>query len=133
VSRQQKPTPDASDNLDDRLDTLDEKLGNRRKMDAGAKSKTSDSSGYGNAMRMSSEFISAILVGAGLGYFIDWLVGTSPWALIVFMLLGFVAGVLSVLRSAGEMTMPYRSGQSNLPSQSGAMPTDPEDEDGKGR
>ena len=29
------------------------------------------------------------------------LFGTSPWGLIVFLLLGFAAGVLSVLRSAG--------------------------------
>jgi ATP synthase protein I len=27
--------------------------------------------------------------------------GTSPWGLIIFLLLGFGAGVLNVLRSAG--------------------------------
>ncbi|TIS88531.1 MAG: ATP F0F1 synthase subunit I, partial [Mesorhizobium sp.] len=27
--------------------------------------------------------------------------GTSPWGLIVFLLLGFGAGVLNVMRSAG--------------------------------
>jgi ATP synthase protein I len=41
------------------------------------------------------------LVGAGLGWLIDRLLGISPWGLIVFLLLGFAAGVLNVMRSAG--------------------------------
>jgi ATP synthase protein I len=60
-------------------------------------------SGIGNALRLSSEFIAAILVGAGLGWFLDRMAGTSPWGLIVFLFLGFGAGVLNVLRSAGLM------------------------------
>jgi ATP synthase protein I len=42
-----------------------------------------------------------VLVGAGLGWLIDRLLGISPWGLIVFLLLGFAAGVLNVMRSAG--------------------------------
>jgi ATP synthase protein I len=42
-----------------------------------------------------------VLVGAGLGWLIDRLLGTSPWGLIVLLLLGFAAGVLTVMRSAG--------------------------------
>jgi ATP synthase protein I len=60
-------------------------------------------SGIGNALRLSSEFIAAIIVGAGLGWFIDWMAGTSPLGLIVFLFLGFGAGVLNVLRSAGQV------------------------------
>jgi len=60
-------------------------------------------SGIGNALRLSSEFIAAIVVGAGLGWFIDRLAGTSPWGLIVFLFLGFGAGVLNVLRAAGQV------------------------------
>ena len=59
--------------------------------------------GYGQAMKLSSEFIAGIAVGAGLGWVIDRLAGTSPWGLIVFLLLGFGAGVLNVLRSAGAV------------------------------
>ncbi|HWK65158.1 MAG TPA: AtpZ/AtpI family protein [Rhizobiaceae bacterium] len=58
-------------------------------------------SGSGQALKLSSEFIAGIVVGAGLGWFIDTLAGTSPWGLIVFLFLGFGAGVLNVLRSAG--------------------------------
>jgi ATP synthase protein I len=41
------------------------------------------------------------VVGAGLGWLIDRWLGVSPWGLIVFLLLGFAAGVLNVMRSAG--------------------------------
>jgi ATP synthase protein I len=57
--------------------------------------------GYGQALRLSSEFIAGVAVGGGLGWFIDRFAGTSPWGMIVFLLLGFAAGVLNVLRSAG--------------------------------
>ncbi|EKF19928.1 hypothetical protein NA2_06288 [Nitratireductor pacificus pht-3B] len=59
--------------------------------------------GFGNALRLSSEFIAGVAVGAGLGWFIDRMAGTSPWGLIIFLLLGFGAGVLNVLRSAGQI------------------------------
>ena len=64
---------------------------------------TSSAAGYGQAMKLSSEFIAGIAVGAGLGWVIDRVAGTSPWGLIIFLLLGFGAGVLNVLRSAGKI------------------------------
>ena len=42
-----------------------------------------------------------MLVGAGLGWLIDRWLGTLPWGMFVFALLGFTAGVLNVVRSAG--------------------------------
>jgi ATP synthase protein I len=35
---------------------------------------------------------------------LDRFVGTSPWGMIVLLLLGFCAGVLNVLRSAGMVS-----------------------------
>lgn len=58
-------------------------------------------SGYGQAVKLSSEFIAGVAVGAGLGWIVDRFAGTSPFGLIVFLLLGFGAGVLNVMRSAG--------------------------------
>lgn len=66
--------------------------------------------GYGQALKLSSEFIAGIGVGVGIGWMIDRLAGTSPWGLIVFLLLGFCAGVLNVLRSAGMVAGFGRSG-----------------------
>lgn len=64
----------------------------------------SNSSALGRALRASTEFVAGILVGGGLGWALDKGLGTSPWGLIVFLLLGFVAGVYNVLRSAGLPT-----------------------------
>ena len=51
--------------------------------------------------RLSSELIAGVVVGALLGWAFDHWLSTSPWGLIVFVLLGFTAGVVNVVRSAG--------------------------------
>ena len=51
--------------------------------------------------RLSSELVAGVVVGAVIGWGIDRLLSTSPWGLIVFFLLGFVAGVLNLMRAAG--------------------------------
>ena len=63
--------------------------------------KTRGATGYGQAFKLSSEFIAGIAVGLGIGWVVDHWAGTSPLGLIVFLLLGFAAGVLNVMRSAG--------------------------------
>lgn len=62
--------------------------------------------GMSLAFRIVGEFVSGVLVGAGLGWLIDHWLGTSPWGLIVLLLLGFVAGVLNVLRAVGKVAQP---------------------------
>lgn len=51
--------------------------------------------------RLSSELVAGVGVGALLGWAFDRLLSTSPFGLIVFLLLGFAAGVVNVIRSAG--------------------------------
>jgi ATP synthase protein I len=51
-------------------------------------------------LRLSSELVAGVVVGAGLGLLLDRWLGISPWGLIVFLLLGFAAGVLNVARGA---------------------------------
>lgn len=68
--------------------------------------------GFSQALKLSSEFVSAIIVGALLGYLLDRWIGTAPWGMIVFLLLGFCAGVLNVLRMTGKVATP-------VPGQSG--------------
>ncbi len=62
-----------------------------------------DASALGRALRLSAELVGGVLFGAGLGWLIDYAAGTSPWGLIVMLMLGFAGGVLSVMRSAGVM------------------------------
>jgi ATP synthase protein I len=54
-------------------------------------------------LRLSSELVAGVLGGAALGWGFDRLLSTSPWGLIVFLLLGFTAGVINVMRTAGVM------------------------------
>jgi ATP synthase protein I len=58
-------------------------------------------SAMARGFRLSTELVAGVFVGAVLGWFLDRALGISPWGLIVFVLLGFVAGVLNVIRGAG--------------------------------
>ncbi len=57
-------------------------------------------------LRLSSELVGGVLVGAGIGYALDYWLSTKPWGFIVFMLLGFVAGILNLMRAAGVLAGP---------------------------
>lgn len=80
---------------------LAEKDAEERKDRDAAGRRRESSGGMAYAVKMSSEFIAGIVVGAFIGWLIDKIAGTSPWGLIIFLLLGFCAGVLNILRTAG--------------------------------
>jgi ATP synthase protein I len=96
----------ASDaDLAHRLDRLSRDLdAERRERAASRPPERKDGAGYGQAVKLASEFVAGILVGAGLGWGLDRVAGTSPWGLIGLLLLGFCAGVLNVVRATGRMT-----------------------------
>ncbi len=62
-----------------------------------------ETSGIGQALRIGVEMVSALVVGVGLGWFLDNLLGTKPWMMIVFIFLGGAAGILNVYRTAMRM------------------------------
>ncbi|HUL90579.1 MAG TPA: AtpZ/AtpI family protein [Pseudolabrys sp.] len=62
---------------------------------------TADPSAIARGFRLSTELVAGVLVGAVIGWLLDRWLGISPWGLIVFLLLGFAAGVLNVMRGAG--------------------------------
>lgn len=99
-----------ADDLAERLNRLESRLDRKQRTGQTAQQAQSDGSGFANGLKLSTEFVAAILVGAGLGWMIDWMLGTAPWAMIVFLLLGFCAGVINVLRAAGRMADPHREG-----------------------
>ncbi|MEA2991427.1 MAG: synthase protein [Alphaproteobacteria bacterium] len=90
--------------LSARLQRLGERLGQHTgrpiDKDRGA-SPAADPSAMARGFRLSTELVAGVLVGAGLGWLLDRWLGISPWGLIVFLLLGFAAGVLNVMRAAG--------------------------------
>jgi ATP synthase protein I len=97
--------------LSARLQRLGEGLGQVRgrstpPSDGPGGDRDTTASGYARGFRLSSELVGGVLVGAGLGWLIDRLLGIAPWGFIVLLLLGFVAGVLNVMRSAGVVSSP---------------------------
>lgn len=60
-------------------------------------------SAWGYGFRIATELVGAILVGAAIGYGLDKWWGTSPWLLIVFLMLGFAAGIKNVLSATQKL------------------------------
>ena len=65
--------------LSERLASLEARLDEKRQKDSHKAASKSDKQGFGKAMKMSSEFIAAIIVGAMLGYLLDEFAGTALW------------------------------------------------------
>ena len=103
------------DDLERRRRNLEASLATRQPDRQERKEGAGGATGYGQAMKLSSEFIAGIVVGVGLGWFLDRVAGTSPWGLIVGLLLGFGAGVLNVLRSSGVVAEFGKSEKSRDP------------------
>lgn len=99
---------DRKDSLEERSRRLKEQLAKAQTGEDGTDAAAENSrKGYSQALKLSSEFVAAVIVGAMIGYLLDWALPTKPWGLIVFLLLGFCAGVLNVLRSAGAVSSPH--------------------------
>lgn len=99
---------------DPRLDALERRLAEARRQpsdEAETGKPSSGLSGIGQAMKVGSEFVAGVIVGFVIGYTIDRLFGTAPWGMIVFLLLGFAAGTLNVLRSTGVAKDPFAAAQ----------------------
>ncbi|MGY8990876.1 MAG: AtpZ/AtpI family protein [Rhodospirillales bacterium] len=65
-----------------------------------SKNDSSQQSGIGQALRMGLEMVSAVAVGALIGWALDQWLDTKPWLLLVFIFLGTAAGMLNVYRLA---------------------------------
>jgi ATP synthase protein I len=65
-----------------------------------------DGSAMGRGLRLSSELVAGVLVGGAIGYALDYYLGIRPWGFIVFVLLGFAAGILNLMRAAGVLAKP---------------------------
>ena len=66
------------------------------------KNKQSPSS-IGTAFKMSTELVSAVVVGTIIGVILDKTFGTKPWLILIFFFVGAVAGFVNVFKSAKKM------------------------------
>ena len=57
----------------------------------------------GNAFKLGTELVAAVVVGTIIGFILDSWFDTKPWLIIVFFFLGAAAGMLNVIKTAKQM------------------------------
>ena len=57
----------------------------------------------GNAFKLGTELVAAVVVGTIIGFILDSWFDTKPWLIIIFFFLGAAAGMLNVIRTANRM------------------------------
>ncbi|MGA1112120.1 MAG: AtpZ/AtpI family protein [Candidatus Pelagibacter sp.] len=65
--------------------------------------KNENSSSFGTAFKLSTELVSAVVVGTIIGFILDTTFDTKPWLILIFFFVGVVAGIMNVIRSAKNM------------------------------
>ena len=60
-------------------------------------------SSIGTALKLSTELVSAVVVGTIIGFILDKTFGTKPWLILIFFFVGVIAGIINVFRSAKNM------------------------------
>ena len=88
----------------ERLQELDERIEELKKNQQPQKAHQEEHYSQAQvAWRMVTELVAGLAIGFGIGYGLDLVFGTTPFLMVLFILLGFVAGVQTMLRSAGEI------------------------------
>ena len=93
-----------------RFEALEAKLAAKRKVEQPKLHQDEHYSQAQMAWRLVIELVAGLGIGFGIGYGLDTVLGTLPWFMIVFTLLGFFAGVRTMMRSANEMQTPPPKG-----------------------
>ena len=84
-------------NEKDNISKLKEKIENiENKQFTELKQKKENGAGF--AFKISTELIAALVVGVGIGLIVDNYLGTKPFGLILFFILGSFAGFLNIYR-----------------------------------
>jgi ATP synthase protein I len=100
---------DRQDSLEERRVQLGKKLDRVKGEPEGksAEAIVEERKSYSQALKISSEFVGAVIVGAMIGYILDMVLPTKPWGLMAFLLLGFCAGIMNVMRVVGVVKSPH--------------------------
>ncbi len=93
------------DGIRRRLDTLGERLAEVQARHAPTPPPDSRARGeaLGHALRLGVELVAGVAVGGFIGWALDRWLGTAPFLMVVFLILGAVAGIMNVIRTAKAM------------------------------
>jgi len=97
----------------DRLDALEKRIEALKEKDQRPKSGMSGARGGEMAWRMVIELVCGMGIGLAIGYGLDVIFGTKPVLMIIFVLLGFAAGIKTMLRTAADMNKHTGSAPGN--------------------
>lgn len=86
-----------------RRDALSEKLEAARKAKQPVKAEESHYTAARVGWQMVTELVVGLLLGFAIGYGIDTLTDTRPVFMLIFTMLGFAAGVRTMMRTAQEV------------------------------
>ena len=82
----------------DKLDRQIEEFKSKKEKDVPKKLKVQN-----DGWRMVIELVTGMILGVSLGISLDYIIGSEPIFLIVFSLLGFMAGVKTMIATAKKM------------------------------
>ena len=110
-------TPDERDALRKRASELGKRLDEVRTRNV---PQTGDhrarGAAMGEAFKIAAELMVGVVVGGGIGWALDRHLGTAPWLLVLFLLLGFAAGMSNVIKAARRMQAQAEPLQRSAPS-----------------
>ena len=95
----------ANDNLKDLEERLNKAQANKKI--APYKQNMQKSMGYG--LRIGIEMVVAIGLGVAIGIFFDRLLNTSPFLMIFFLFLGFLAGINNIVKHLNSLNEDKKS------------------------
>ena len=81
-----------------RLEIAKERISKRN-----SDNKSPKPSPIGTAFKLSTELVSAVVVGTIIGFILDKTFGTKPWLILIFFFVGVIAGITNVIKSAKNM------------------------------
>ena len=98
------PEPDDRSSLTDLYKRLRAARERQEQANKPASSNRADAaSGMAVGFRISVEIVAALIMGFGVGYYLDIWLGTKPWMMIIFFFLGVGAAFVNILRVAKQL------------------------------
>ena len=100
--------PSKLDDLDSRLRTAQARFDEGAGKPRSALSKA-QAGGMAAGFRIAVEMVAALAVGVGIGLLLDHWLGTRPWMLILFFILGAGAAFMNLMRIARDLDQRARA------------------------
>jgi ATP synthase protein I len=116
MTKAKEPRDEALKRLDERAAALDARTQRPAGRHAGEQA-------VSQAYRIIAELLGGVLVGLGLGFAVDMVADTTPWGMIVGILLGFALSIWMARRTANRLMALAKQDES------GPLPSVPFDDD----